>query len=699
MAGAEGDPDAGSVTSHSGDPSLPSARRPELTHPKYRPDIDGLRAIAVLSVIAFHAFPTHAPGGFIGVDVFFVISGFLISTIIFGSLERRAFSLRDFYARRIKRIFPALLLVLIVCFAFGWFTLFADEFKQIGKHLAGGAGFISNILLWDESGYFDTSAETKPLLHLWSLGIEEQFYIAWPLILWLAWKSRVNLLLLTVVVAVGSFAWNLHGVASGTPAAFYMPQQRAWELLVGAAAAYLELRGWSLLARGATLIREASTTVRLSEPAKPNGAMLRNLSSLVGAALLGYGLYAIAPTRPFPGAWALLPTLGALLIILAGSTAWLNRFLLGFRPLVWLGLISFPLYLWHWPILSFATIIESGRPAEHIRVLAVLLAIVLAALTYRFLERPLRASQSRLKVPLLIVIMVLVGAAGLTTFELNGLPKRAVVKDAEYFNSQFVGPHWEYSTNDICTNRYPFEEAKDYGWWFCITNRDAAPTLLLLGDSYANHLYPGLSRHPSINGNTILSIGTCEVDAGYLQDPQKLVKEWRPCAGNRAYHQRLLIDHIIESSGTVKYAIIDGLDDKLDAAYVSRVEQRVDFLEKHKVQVVVFVPHVKAHFDLKSCFARPLKSRASRCELSASERLAVDRGFAPLVARISADHPDVKFFDQNALFCDEKKCSLILDGMPLFRDNNGHYSEYASSALAGLFVSWAKSHAPDILRH
>lgn len=155
-----------------------------LSHPKYRPDIDGLRAIAILSVVVFHAFPSWIKGGFIGVDVFFVISGFLISTIIFENLDKGTFSLTEFYARRIKRIFPALILVLVACFAFGWFALLADEYQQLGKHIAGGAAFISNFVLWDESGYFDNAADTKPLLHLWSLGVEEQFYIIWPL-LWL----------------------------------------------------------------------------------------------------------------------------------------------------------------------------------------------------------------------------------------------------------------------------------------------------------------------------------------------------------------------------------------------------------------------------------------------------------------------------------------------------------------------------------
>jgi peptidoglycan/LPS O-acetylase OafA/YrhL len=160
-----------------------------LTHPKYRADIDGLRAVAILSVVGFHAFPKLIHGGFIGVDIFFVVSGFLISTILFGSLEKDSFSFVEFYSRRIRRIFPGLIVVLIAAFTAGWFLLLADEYKQFGSHLAGGAGFISNLILWNESDYFDNAAETKPLLHLWSLGIEEQFYIIWPLLPWAGWKE------------------------------------------------------------------------------------------------------------------------------------------------------------------------------------------------------------------------------------------------------------------------------------------------------------------------------------------------------------------------------------------------------------------------------------------------------------------------------------------------------------------------------
>jgi peptidoglycan/LPS O-acetylase OafA/YrhL len=204
-----------------------------LTHPKYRADIDGLRALAVLSVIGFHAFSFLNKGGFIGVDIFFVISGFLISTIIFDSLERDSFSFVEFYIRRIKRIFPALLLVLTASFIFGWFVLLPDEYKQLGQHIAGGAGFVSNFILWNESGYFDNAAITKPLLHLWSLGIEEQFYICWPLLLAFVWKRKWSFVAVTAIIGIISFAVNIYTLNKNSITAFYLPTSRFWELMIG----------------------------------------------------------------------------------------------------------------------------------------------------------------------------------------------------------------------------------------------------------------------------------------------------------------------------------------------------------------------------------------------------------------------------------------------------------------------------------
>ena len=187
---------------------------------KYRADIDGLRAVAVLAVVAFHAFPGWARGGFVGVDIFFVISGYLISGIILRGLRDDRFRFSTFYARRIRRIFPALALVLATCYACGWFVLFANEYAQLGKHVAAGVGFAANFVLWNEAGYFDDAADTKPLQHLWSLGVEEQFYLVWPLLLVLMWRFRKHPFGVIVGVLVGSFLFNVWTVRLEPTAAF-----------------------------------------------------------------------------------------------------------------------------------------------------------------------------------------------------------------------------------------------------------------------------------------------------------------------------------------------------------------------------------------------------------------------------------------------------------------------------------------------
>ena len=175
----------------------------------YRADIDGLRAIAICSVIGFHVFPEAVRGGFVGVDIFFIISGYLVTAIILHGLESNIFSFASFYARRIKRIFPSLILVLFTCYIFSWFVLLPTEFKQLGKHIASAAGFIANFIFWREIGYFDGSAETKPLLHIWSLGVEEQFYVICPLLLYVVWSKRF-LVLPTIIATVSiSFVINL----------------------------------------------------------------------------------------------------------------------------------------------------------------------------------------------------------------------------------------------------------------------------------------------------------------------------------------------------------------------------------------------------------------------------------------------------------------------------------------------------------
>ena len=367
---------------------------PHPSHPKYRPDIDGLRAVAVLSVVAFHAFPAWMKGGFIGVDVFFVISGFLISTIIFGSLERGTFSFADFYARRIKRIFPALILVLSLSLIFGWFSLLPDELNQLGKHVVAGAGFVSNFVLWSESGYFDNSADTKPLLHLWSLGIEEQFYIVWPFLLWGAWKHQLNFFVVIISLLIGSFILNIWLIHTNPVATFYSPLARFWELLCGSLLALYLLRRSKSISQDSYYYPVLPGVSRAKSKIDIQ-LVLPDVLSFCGIALLTAGFYVINKDLAFPGYWALLPVLGSVMIILAGPKAWFNQKILSGKLFVWFGLISFPLYLWHWPLLSFGRILYFEIPPLKYRVIAVLLSIGLAWLTVKFVERPLRFGNHR----------------------------------------------------------------------------------------------------------------------------------------------------------------------------------------------------------------------------------------------------------------------------------------------------------------
>ena len=216
----------------------PATPIPATAH-HYRQEIDGLRAIAVALVLVFHAFPESLPGGFVGVDVFFVISGYLISGLIFADLQQGRFSFADFYARRIRRIFPALIPVLAASSLLGWFLLLPDELAQLGRHVAGGAGFISNFILLGEAGYFDSEADLKPLLHLRSLGIEEQFYIIWPLLLFAAWKKRWAPLSLILLLPTGSFTLDIERVHNQATSTYFLPFTRFWELMIGCALAYV----------------------------------------------------------------------------------------------------------------------------------------------------------------------------------------------------------------------------------------------------------------------------------------------------------------------------------------------------------------------------------------------------------------------------------------------------------------------------
>ena len=352
---------------------------------RYRSDIDGLRGIAVLFVLIFHGFARLLPGGFIGVDIFFVISGYLITLILFGEIIENKYSVAAFYARRIKRIFPALITVLGATCVLGWLLLFPDEFKNLGKHVTGGAAFISNILVWRETGYFDDAAERKPLLHLWSLGVEEQFYIFFPVLLWLAYrKGFATPRFFTVILAL-SFGLSVYGTLYYQRTAFFLPVTRFWELLIGCILAIIELE------RNKLSKPSSSDSVSLFSGIAGLGRPINKIIiSGLGLALIVMAVACINNGVAFPGWWALLPTFGTALIIFAGGDSVINRWVLGNKLLVGIGLISYPLYLWHWPLLYFGRIL-SPAGMSNLTVFEILTASgLLALLTFLFVESPIR---------------------------------------------------------------------------------------------------------------------------------------------------------------------------------------------------------------------------------------------------------------------------------------------------------------------
>lgn len=452
-------------------------------HPKYRPDIDGLRAVAVLFVVCFHAFPGFMKGGFIGVDIFFVISGYLISTIIVNNLNAGTFSFLEFYQRRIRRIFPALALLLIAVFIAGWFILFPDDYAIIGKNIAGGAGFVSNLLYMVQDNYFGAGAITQPLLHLWSLGVEEQFYLIWPVLLWFAHRQKWPIARMTAFIAAASFIYGIYIIRHDYQAAFYSPLARFWELMCGALLAVNTkdfLPAWrkNLDASLSKLLRRA-----------PDSGTLRHVQSILGALMIVAVAFALKGEKDFPGWWAALPVLSAVLIISAGPDAWFNRAVLSRRVMVWFGLISYPLYLWHWSLLSFARITSDVKTPSEIRWAMILLSILLAWLTYRFVEKYLRfGAHGRTKAVALLLAVIAIGGVGYHAYSNGGWPGRypKIIADIIHRPRDYKISY----RHETCFLN--LEKQDHTAFKSCeVLPSKSDKTVLLWGDSHAAHLYPG----------------------------------------------------------------------------------------------------------------------------------------------------------------------------------------------------------------
>jgi len=648
--------------------------------PAYRPEIDGLRALAILPVVLYHAFPGQLPGGFIGVDIFFVISGYLISGILLADLADGRFSFWSFYARRARRILPALILVLLSAFALGGMLLAPEDFRQLVKHVLAGASFTSNFLLWHEAGYFDAAAEVKPLLHLWSLAVEEQFYLVWPLLLWLALKFRVNPLRVAVLVGAASFLAGLHSVVSDPDGAFYSPASRFWELMIGCALAADER------ARG---------------PGKPDRGRA-NLAAAAGLALIAAALCLIDRESAFPGAWAMLPTLGAALIVGGGRGSWLNAKLFARAPVVKLGLISYALYLWHWPLLAFLNIRNpEGAPAA-LRVLAILAAVVLAWITYEFIERRIRL------LPAESTLLPLAGAGAAVALAAFAL-YRADLGPYEKLEARLQAARsWPvaYEEDRRCREKHPV------AGYCAIGDPDRPPTHALIGDSHANQFFPGLAAEIGRRGGNLIHFGNAGclpfpgletnhrvncaagTDAllSYVLSDDRirtviLAGNWHAYAiGTRfsAYRNRQATKLILRSD---QYGALAG-NGPLFAAGLSRT---LDLLERKGKNVVFLkqVPELEVRFE--SCLVRLRAAGAWDDRLCAVPRQRVDLyvgEYTGFVEAALAGRMRTAVLDPLEALCDRNVCRAVADAELLYRDDV-HLGIHGSMYVARML--WPKA--------
>lgn len=651
----------------------------------YRRDIDGLRAIAVLSVVCFHAFPKYLPGGFVGVDIFFVISGFLISSIILTQAASDTFSLTQFYQKRIRRIFPALLTVITFCMILGYFVLYDNEYQALAKHLTGSTGFVSNFILWKEANYFDISSELKPLLHLWSLSIEEQFYIVWPCILLVAFKRKWSIYKTIIILFVASMTLNLLKVGHHQTATFYFPVTRAWELLLGAALAQHTLHA----------------------NVKPS-KLTEELLASAGIIFIALAITLFNNHMLFPGLWALLPTLGAA-FLMSSPNARINQYLLAHPICVGIGLISYPLYLWHWPLLSFAHITQGSNLTTTLTCALVLLSVGLAYLTYRLIEHPLRfAMQPSTAVKTLVFGLLFIGSASLYLYgNTPYLPGRAFAK-AEKQTLTALSSFYAYqSAAEPCGLKTPGTELLS----LCYKAKPGEPTHVLWGDSHAEHLFPGIidkdtsrnwillghSACPPILNTKIHEKGREEVCSARNQvilqaiiDTPSIEAVTLAFLGpfyisDTGYAKEHIGEHgpkrwVVESKTSPRLSRVE--------AFYEGLEQTVRELEAHGKKVFLYRDVPEVPFIPSQCLNRPLGPQKFSCYTSAdiviNERQAT---YMQVLRKLELKYTSAQLFDSTPYLCDNGLCHAQHDNKFIYRDGH-HLSAYGSRLLAAPFLAW-----------
>lgn len=605
-----------------------------MSPPKYRPDIDGLRSLAILPVLLYHAGVPGFPGGFVGVDIFFVISGYLITLILVREISEDRYSIRSFYERRIRRIFPALLTVLAFVLAASPAFLLPSEFAGLGRDSVSALLFVANINFWRQSGYFAADAEAKPLLHMWSLGVEEQFYLVAPLALFVIFRFAPRL---KVPLIFAGFAASLAACIYFTPlkpsASFYLLPTRAWELLAGSLLAILSSR------------RDQSfrSTARL----------LDNVLGVIGICLIVFAVTHLTKSVEFPGYWAVLPVLGAALLISSGQSSWTGR-LLSTAPLVRIGLISYSLYLWHWPLVVFFR--NSGWLESYGGKLSVIgLSLAAAWLTWRFIESPTRnkANFSGRHLAFTAVIsslLVIATSAGYSS--LRGWPSR--------FPESVVAFDASRDDRSPDRERCHFEGGLPAVETSCVLG-EGGPSVAVWGDSHGVELAKAISEE-----------GFAVRELTYSSCPPAPEQPSKPDRPYCRVHNSRVFDYLSSDTSIQSVVLVAYYGEPIGQSYLlqTRMADTARRLRDAGKQVIVVGPYagIDGHADVPTYLARgglPFVKLDSE---------GVNRFRQTMEA-------SAEIYMPTDLFCRSGQCALTAGGSSLFFDAH-HPSMHAARALA-----------------
>ena len=610
---------------------------------RYRREIDGLRAVAVLPVILFHAGFSVFSGGYIGVDVFFVISGYLITSIIIKDIEGNNFSLADFYERRARRILPALFFIVLLCLPFSYFWMLPAQMEEFMRSVVAVVLFSSNILFWREENYFSTVSDFKPLLHTWSLAVEEQYYLIFPIFMMAFWRlGRLRVFCMVAAAAILSLLLADFGSRAMPTATFYLAPTRAWEILAGSICAFIT----------------AYKTQRSN-----------NFLSVTGLSFIVFSIFYFDSNTPFPSTYTLFPVVGTALIILFSSNDnFVGRFLL-LRPFVGIGLISYSAYLWHQPLFAFAHLRSFTEPSFRLMALLAVASLLLAWATWHWVEQPFRRrsdpvlSTQRGVFAASCAVGGVIAAIGIAGHLGKGFDWRLNETERQLYATAIPSP---------MRDRCHFGRNSSFGVLDSCEYFDGNADVAIYGNSHGVELAFAIAEELRIYSRSLVqyTIGGCQ--AGFRRETEIYCSEF--------YKTRL--DHIKESPNIRNVILTFRAEISSSDVAISIVDLANHLLENGKnVIVVVQAPTLERDISLymKESFSTEKSNISSR---RLSGWLEINDS---VYASMGGLHPDVKLFDIASDFCDSSVCFAIRDHEALYFDDN-HPSVYGARRVAPSIV-------------